>query len=261
MKTRQQLLSGLGIRFTSSYQDETLIQSVTLSFTSNEWVSLTHGDGDNYIGGCCGTTSVMQDIISGCLREGGSLRYYDLRQLGTLGLSHDEKDWMPPTDEVFQTLISDWETISPWQKIGLIFSTVKDRLTPDSEEAPETNNHPDLKGRVCYQVAQNALTYLRYEDLCSLDDSQHKANRGLLTSRLIPALQEVMSLMAKNHEPFRGFALVESSRPNTVVTNRYGYCIFGDQEKAKELMDRWKDKNLRIRPVLVTIEGLTFTDL
>jgi len=48
-----------------------LFRNILLPFTAQEWCSICMREGEDYLGGCCGNMSAMQDIIQEVFRNSG----------------------------------------------------------------------------------------------------------------------------------------------------------------------------------------------
>ena len=47
-------------------------------FTADEWLAIAQRDGDQYIGGCCGQSGAIQDVVCGWFRDGGQVKIREL---------------------------------------------------------------------------------------------------------------------------------------------------------------------------------------
>lgn len=278
MTPHEQALTNLGveIEFEHDYKlgktNEEVVKSVWLPFSPEEWVSIAMRDQPDYMGGCCGTTSVMQDIVCGAFRDEGRLDVRDMKKLAYLAESHPdgfEDDWHTYSDEEFQKAISSWADLRPWAKMGVIVHTVLPKLQPtfpaDDEKPELDDDKPEFKEKDCVRLVGDSLQLLRYEDLyAKAPEDQDHANRMLLLSRLIPAMKMLLGMLAREHKPFEGFAIVEQRQPGVVLRNGYGLCLYKTEDEANKIVRREHEKDtgaalLRIRPVRVTVEdGFTF---
>jgi len=89
-------------------------RSVQLPLTPEEWCSIVMRDGEDNIGGCCGTTSVIQDIMEKCFYDGGWIGGHEFEEMAGLWIVHGDKEW---EEEATQERLTDagnrWNEIPP----------------------------------------------------------------------------------------------------------------------------------------------------
>src|ERR1035437_7587895 len=82
------------------------ILATYLPLSPAEWCSLAMREGENYVGGCCGNMSALQDVINGVFRDSGTVNSATLLSIAELALDHDVfEEFSPLSDEEFSTLI------------------------------------------------------------------------------------------------------------------------------------------------------------
>jgi hypothetical protein len=248
--------------------DPNRIRSVRLPFTPDDWWQLTTREGDDYIGPCCGTTGVMQDILCGAYRDGGWIGSEHFIELGQLAISHGDgfEDWGKPLSESgVKAAVADWENLERWDRLGVVYRAFKTSLEPKGlhklrtpEPVPTEHDH--------ISALFAGLGVLRYSDLFAKDEDsgQHRATTMLYVARLVPAMRMLLP-MFQAYEPFIGFAIVADEEPDSVLDNSLGLCVYSTVKDAQEIIDI-STKNdpkfkTRIRPVRISVpEGLTFMD-
>jgi len=269
-----------------SFIDPEVITSVRLPFNPTDWWHLTTREGRDYIGPCCGTSGVMQDILCGAYRDSGWIDAPDLLRLGELGESHGGyEDWGEPLslDGLKETAsLEAWTEHDRWGIIGIVYRALRTKL-----EAGITDHKLQGPGRFkpphethTIRVLSNGLSLLRWGDIITRDetDGQHHANRLLLIARVLPAAKLLVKQLA-NHPPFNGFAIVSKDDRDNVIDNRLGACVYSTAEDAQKIIDlsRKVEKEMAedspehpaaepfpalIRPIRVSVEeGLVFTDV
>lgn len=254
----------------TSRPDLGTIRSLHLPFTPKAWWDLTTRDGRDYIGGCCGTASAMQDIVCAAYRDGGWIDADDLLELGGLGESHQDgfENWGKPLrGPKLVRKLTQWRKLSRWSKIGVIYRVTKAKLKPPSARAAATH-HTESDEKTAIWVARNGLQFLSWRDLFERNkerEEQDHANRLLLIARVLPAMKLVMGSF-EGYPPFEGVAIVSSAYPDQVLDNHHGACIFKTLEEARPVIEQTTKSldgavTLLLRPVRVTVqEGVKFLD-
>jgi len=272
-----------------------LFNSVELPLTPKEWCSIAMSEGENYMGGCCGTMSAVQDKIEYCFRIGsGWIDIGDLAEIFELIKSHGDNysyyialKKKGSLDQKVEECRSKWENLNVWDKIALIWFLTKDYYEsevpcPDRDDRPEIYN---AIGRMSHTFHRLAIThafegdkYIRKEREIT---NQDHANYLLDLYRVLPDLKMIMEkIKTLDLGPMEGYALVEKEGGTAICSNGYGLCIYKDMTEVKEMFKMWEQtererketRNVRyngkqtvrdfigVRPVRVTFEnGLEFT--
>jgi len=158
-KDKLKLLESLGSKVSREYEYRTnkktgkrnrvelnVINSVFIPLAAEEWCSIAMNDGDNYLGGCCGTMSAIQDIISGAFRFGsGHIKTKDLVELAGLALTHDpftkHVGFEPVSlDDKAAEFKDNWKNYSPWDKIACLWQIVRECCVVETAGAPPCKN-------------------------------------------------------------------------------------------------------------------------
>jgi hypothetical protein len=250
-------------------QNPKVIQRVLLPFTHADWWELTTQDGKDYIGPCCGTAGAMQDILCRVYRCGGWIDSALFLELGAMGVSHVDgfEDWGKKLSEKgLQKALDKWPSLPSWDRIGILYRVLKDRLKPGSihELWPAK---ADLTEKDVVRTLNHGFRVLNFQDIVQDErntSEQHRANRLILLARVLPAMKTFMEALA-SYGAFEGVAIVGTETPDRVVDNNRGLCIYKTVEGAQEVINiaahRANRGAVKIRPVRVTVQdGLVFTD-
>jgi len=263
-----------------------VFQRVLLPLSPVEWLSCCMSDGSNYVGGCCGAMSALQDRLNHIFRfDSGWASGRELAEMAQIIIEHGDFEGFIPWDKTADNFIPvdklrvNTQYLNPWDKISLCWHLIDGFY---SAEVPHAS-HPDRTElqRSTY-VLGNAMHYL---SMCNLfennpikaPDSQERANRATLLARVLPALK----LLNDNIDqldlgPVKGWALIDTNQgPDEVATNGFGYCIYAERTEAETLYQTWVREaeeyeeierkqhladHLKIRPVQVTAQdGIQFT--
>ncbi len=247
----------------NSTPDSTRVHVVFLNLTAGDWCRIAMHEGEEYIGGCCGTASAMQDGINGIFRDGG---YADADAIYTLGeYAKSHKDgfegwWKDVSQEQFDTRCNGWEKLTAWGKIELCWHAVKDKVKPHSIEPAVQDNRPDLDDRREIDALYGSMHYLRYSNSGLFrptdgdQNGQHGANDLLMFAKLYPPAKKLVAKLEANDVPWSGFAIVERARPDVICHNGYGACLYTAEADAVKVMDLWdrderSEKSAREKPL------------
>jgi hypothetical protein len=241
---------------------ENRVTHVHVQFTPQEWCDLAMREGRWYIGGCCGTTGAMQDIVNAMFRDSGHLRSGDLIELADLAISHDGFDeFGPMTDEQFDAAVTAWQDrrLDPYAKLGVIFNSVRDLLVPDSLARPRDETLRDPQDAAINTLA-NTLRTLSWSDLFRDDtetDGQHQANQHLARAKALPLARQLIAALETNPDQFSGFAIVAPST-DRVLSNGRGSCVYSDHQAAEDMVALWAKQDdppeMEIVPVTVSVD-------
>lgn len=241
------------------------IKGVRLPFTPAEWCQIAMRDGDSYIGGCCGTSGAMQDIICATFRESGWIEAEDMQRLADLAEGHGGYEWWfkPLAQESFDKAASKWPAIPVWTKMGFVWHAVREKLSfDDKPEADYMIGRQDLSDQQVFAAVQGAMHIFRYEDLFNKDKGspdQEAANKALVVARLLPAVRRLLTILKGRHKPFKGFAVVSAEHPDEIAQNGYGLAIYGSASRCDEMIRRWtkedRDLELKARPIQIDETG------
>jgi len=279
------LLTKLGVEFRRAYEyrgevgagrkscDLDLFTSVRLPLTPEEWMSLCMRDGNNYIGGCCGSTSAIQDIIDHLFRfESGWASAENLAEISERMLQHNPEDasflkpeqWFERLSKAPKTL----KKLSPWDKIAAMWALVEKHYTPDvplatGKHVSKLEDAVATLGSGMYRISLDRI-------FTKKPTSQDKANRAITLAKLLPALREVHANVRKLNLGFvEGYALIDKEKgPKAIASNGLGLCIFATLKEVENLLKLWRqsdaqfkerdlppiDKRIGIRKVKVSLE-------
>jgi hypothetical protein len=260
------------------------VRGVYLALTPEEWCRIAMRDGDMYMGGCCGTTSAMQDVVNGVFRDSGYANANTLCELGMYAKQHpDGFDGfnVKLSQADFDKQCRQWSKLDPWTKISLCWQAVKGKVSAGSEGEPIVQeNRPDLDEKREIDELYGALTTFRYkifmprekeDDPLKPPKGQSHANDVLTWAKMVPGTKRLLAKLEEDFTTWSGYAVVERARPEVVCHNGYGLCLFTKEADAEELVADWRKNSragkgentadkVRIRAVTVSVQkGLEFT--
>lgn len=224
-----------------------LFDTIYLQFTPEEWCRLCMKEGDLYVGGCCGATSAVQDIISHVFRfESGRMSMWDLARLAQLWIDHDEGPQKPNFKDAgdLDVHIWNWSALDPWAKMAVLWHLTKEYYVPE-EPHGQSPQRPEVEKAV-YDLARG-MVYISHS-LMNPDPrnippvSQKNASRLMTLYRVLPALKTVWEHVQElNPGPLDGYALLDKERGGgEIASNWHGLCVFETYEEASKLMDQWR---------------------
>jgi hypothetical protein len=264
--------------------DPSRVSCVFLNLSPQDWCQIAMCEGEDYIGGCCGTASAMQDIVNGIFRKGGYADADDLYTLGEYAKNHPDgfEDWGKKLSQEEFDARCGWSNLGAWDKITLCWHAVRDKIKPNSHniEPIIQENRPDLDERREIDELSRAIHYLRYSKSGLFkpqeDKSQHVANDLLVFAKLYPSTKKLLAKLEADNTTWSGFAIVEKARPEVITHNGYGACLYNQEADAREVIRLWdrderyekkerekplpKDRlsqRVLVRPVTVSVKGGT----
>lgn len=249
-----------------------VLTGLRLPFSPEEWCSLCMCEGDNYVGGCCGTLSAVQDKVEYAFRHrSGWVDGEVLGEVAELMASHDCDDsafQKAPDDLVaaVEDARRSWAgpfgraargtSPTPWDKLALLYHLTKDYLR--AKVPSSAGKHLSPLEAAMHTLAR-ALDHLSYERVFGRGQergengrpngrltSQGEANRLRTLYKLLPALRVVQDgIAALDTGPFVGFALVEKraeAQPDAIAENSLGPCIYHTREEVDANLARWREQ-------------------
>lgn len=267
----------------TSRPDPSRVRAVYLGLSPKEWCSLAMREGEHYIGGCCGTTSAMQDVINGIFREGGYADGDALFSLGEYARQHPDgfedtftKVW---PQERFDDTCKRWKALDPWEKIAVSWQAVRDKVRPYSHRVRVNagGESPDREIAELYDALSTSRFSAFYAKAKGDPNKQEHGNEIVTRAKLLCGARRLIEVLKEDFTSFEGFAIVLKNDPQVVARNGYGMCLYATEAHARELVATWgktetpyeKSRHggeaatdrVHIRPVRVSVqEGLTFLD-
>jgi hypothetical protein len=171
------------------------VASVSLPFTAREWCAICMSEASCpeehyesiYIGGCCGNTGLVQDIVNSAFRSGGLLSADELQTAGSMLRGHDGWEYFSGEFDVFEALQPErWEPtplyngyrdtstlparLDPWEKICVIHAALEPLLALERDEQPkERPVHPEVEaerpGTAVMSRLENSLRRTSWGDM------------------------------------------------------------------------------------------------
>lgn len=204
--------------------------------TPQEWVSCCMVDGENYVGGCCGSMSYAQDLLNDMFRR-PDVSVQNFCEWGSMMRGHDGFETLPPVPT------------NPLDKLLSLYDLVKDlgeSKVPLTKAPYDPNNVVDAVHMVA--SGSRALSW----DLVvhAPEDQRHMRNaeRIAFLLKFIPPLRTLAEGVKNLAETLDGFALVEDQE---VVALRSGPAIFGTLTEANKVLGQLakQEPNRAIRVV------------
>lgn len=297
---RREMLEALGVQYwveqemrgpvgpERKYYDLELFKQVRPPFSAETWMSLCTNEGENYMGGCCGTMSALQDKMNYWFRfDNQYLDTKELEEAEGYWLNHPDGAglWIPKEgqtlEDIFGYAKTNWDKLRPWDKLGTIWNIVKGY---HNLESIGHSTHPSFSEfDDALSTTSNLSWALSWAKHSKDDSSTFTANQKITLARVLPAINTVYNTlqdMLENEKPFNGFVLIDLSHEGyeNISRSRHGLSVFATLEETnkalddqQEYEDKYKEryhgdksKQVRerfgIRPVRITLEkGLEFT--
>jgi len=261
--------------------DHSRVRSVYLGLTPKDWCAIGMHEGDSYIGGCCGTSSAIQNQINSIFREGGYADADSLYTIGQMAKTHPDgfKEWGfigQMSQKRFDARCARWKKLAPWKKIGLSFQAVKDKIKPYSHTVQPIvqENRPDLDAKREIDQLYGCIHMLHYSSLFRRQkegdtSGQPHANDVLTLAKMLPGTRRLLAQLEANFTSWSGVAIVEKSRPEVITHNGFGMCLYQTESDAREIMKLWADgretngesvaDKVVLRPVTISVQkGVEF---
>jgi len=277
-----------------------LFDSVRLPLTPRDWCRLCMREGEQYlaveteegtryerseyIGGCCGNMSAVQDVLNGWFRDGGWVEAHELVALGEAMRDHGDKDFedIQPDElakRVETFLEAEDKPSSAWTKLSLLYHLVKDHYKPKIFSAQSLRSD-ELEGAFRL-VSRMAWTFGMgdfFTRESPLTNTTKEAQKVMRLYRFMPAFKLLYERARELvPEPIEGWALVDLQKgEGEVAENGYGYCIYATKPEAQRILDlmenarsQYKERpprdlekfSLKIRAVRVSLDkGIEFLD-
>lgn len=301
---RCEYLKRLGVKYCQAFEyrgkppnrerhDLEIFISVELPFTARQWAETYQRDGLMYIGGSGGIPE-LHSLISTAFYQNGHLSVQDLAdmaelwnaygEVGVFGL--DEPDLEKKVEAIEETLRfirrpeSGEMIVNIWHFTSLVWDIVCDFYAPERAEARKRDDDGEMTIDDALSRFADAAKFIQIEDFVKRGQieaagpsSQYESNRLMLMARLVPMLKQVYEGISELiPESFVGVAIVKKDRPDDIVSNGRGLCVFKDRSEAQKIIDLYgkeesqyregnhaaRDRNpstsYMIRPVEVTLE-------
>lgn len=312
---RKAALERLGWKYSLEYEyrgevgkgrqsyDLELFTSVRLPLTPRDWCRLCMREGDEYlgvetekgtryedseyVGGCCGNMSAVQDTLNGWFRDGGWVSAHEIVAIGEAMRDHDDATFDDIAPEELAKQVEEVASLEPkegqylpaWRKIALLYHLIKDHHKPD----PPTAQHlrtDEIEG--AFHLVSRLSWAFGMGDFFSRGSSTtgttEQVQKIMRLYRFLPAFKVIHERARElAPEPIEGYAIVDLEQgEGEVAENHYGYCIYAtkpETQRVLELINRAREQyeeseprnfaesKLRLRAVRVSIdEGIEFLD-
>ncbi len=247
-------------------REYTTVSQVRLPLSPVEWCHIAMREGHDYVGGCCGHTSAMQDIINGTFRDGGWIDARHFRELAELAEHHEGFDeFTEDTKPEFR------DEASPWEKIGVVWRVAKDTLSLGKMDKPHPRDVHDFDDAVWIVGGSLRLISMAKffigDDKDSMANAQRHANHAYNMLQVLPVLRTVYQHLEKvGEDAYRGFG-VRKKGTDDPISNAHGLCLYPERKHAEELFKIWREAkdsevdDWEIVPCVVTVDdGLKWAE-
>lgn len=189
-----------------------LFSHVDPGLTPIDWVRIASRTGDCYIGGCCGSSSAMQDVVCGWFRmhptdvpvkeladlaagmirhDGGEESRFSLEPF-KWGVAEFGDDWTSLATYLStgnpESTLRPWDQLDPWDKLALLWHIVKDSWGPEIPFAyAKDRDHLDQCLKVLSRAAQGISHHEFFASTRSADNEAGAPPRYSNSDRLLRA--------------------------------------------------------------------------
>jgi hypothetical protein len=230
-----------------SESDPTRVRSVHIPLTPEEWCSVVMREtGEEYIGGCCGNASEIQSTVIAIFHEGGYADADALYKLGEQVRTHPDGFehggfFVDFDQKTFDEQCARWDELRVWDKLGLCYRAVADRILPyRSTVEPRVEKDP-------LEALVHSTNLLSFWSMLSTDGKdtktgQRHANRTLTIAKMLPGTRKLLEILESNLHTWSGVAIVRSPEPTEVCSNGFGLCFYDSREHAEDVLRTWRSK-------------------
>jgi hypothetical protein len=259
-----------------------LFRAVELNLEPIEWYMMCRRTEDNYVGGCCGLLSVVQDMVNGWFRDGEAIDCDDLAEMAEAWINHGDEGWNPIDDtEKLWAVVRSTKTgsIDAWEKFRLAWLIVAGYCEPGRMPLgtrKDLNPFDDALGSISSMGLYLSFSRLGTCSTKSTANSQVNGGWAIRLARMYPHLKTLWEEVQKDSFRFEGVALFDVKN-QAVAEDGGGYSLFFTAEAAQDRLNLWRrceaereahfphgvcvDERFVIRPVRITSEeGLVFLD-
>jgi hypothetical protein len=285
--------------------DIELFKSVRLPLTPRDWCRLCMREGEDYlsiqtsdgeryenseyVGGCCGNMSAVQDTLNEWFRDGGWVDVDKFVELGEAMRDHGDEEFNDLSAEQLAERVDACVKLqenpptavytTAWGKLALLYQLVKDHYVPELPKAPAS--HTDEVKSAFHLVSRMAWAF-GLADMFSqgtiATQTTESAQKLMRFYRFLPALKIVAERSEQvAPEPLEGWAIVDLSKgEGEVAENRVGLCVYATKLEAQRVLDLFEEadkqyeegerrplrkRSYKLRPVRVSWQnGLEFLD-
>lgn len=235
-------------------------EGVYIPLTPDDWSRLGQRERNDsvseYVGGCCGEMSYLQDIINGQFRDGNYFDYPTLFEIGEIAKGHDGfEEFEPWAPEKYIRALESWgqSNFRAWVKIGMTHQALADKLHPARVPliGDVVKNPGSAEGDLIRKLDEG-LTLVWMNDLFgdqshpATTSGQRHANKLVLRARVYPAVKELTGLLEEQDLSWHGYALVDSTN-GKVLDNGFGLCLYDTMAEADRMVEMWKKTESQAR--------------
>lgn len=244
---------------------------VFIALTPEQWVSCCQREGEDYLGGCCGVMSRVQDLMLGIFRNGGWAEHDKLAELCFWLRGHDGFNEADLPDPAAVREENPWaHVLWAWEVAGKKGTYCEAERLPGEDRDPFRDALRIVNARAwalewAFLENDNPNPSLPLRGVAKQPPVQthHLALRRLTIAQMLAALRTIFEQVATRDtltdSPWEGFAVVASgtTTPLSLVS---GIAIRDTREAAQEILTH---NNLTsgydVVPCTVSVEsGLNF---
>lgn len=230
-------------------------------------------EASEYIGGCCGNMSAVQDQLNSWFRDGGEVDAHEIVDLGEAMRDHGDDTFADDvSDERLRHVVAEVQKGTEpqaWGKIALLYQLVRGHSVREAVRASAP--HVTELESAFRLVSHFSFVYGMRDFFTGSQriEAPMTANANLIMrfAKFLPALG-LLHDRAKQlvPEPVEGWALVDLDRgEGEIAENGIGLCIYATRIEAEKILGyfegREKGPKLKIRAVRVSLDkGIEFLD-
>jgi hypothetical protein len=246
-------------------RDKATIYRIRVPLSAKEWCALCMRDGEDYLGGCCGQTGQIQDVMNDIFRDSGVVDTSKAHQLKEISASHEGFEAFEKTEDELLVFEATWDELWSGEKVTLCcaaaISKMRDPLRgPRTVDPKNTDDIIDVLARGASYIDFKNM-FADKEETPEWKMGQVHGHSAIMVAKMVPAAQQFLKLAPKVVKfPFRGFAIVDKKRE--IVVARMGLVIAYKEKELEKILaglrqdekEREYSKDFKVVPVRITIE-------
>lgn len=226
-----------------------LFKSVGFGLTPEDWVQVASLSGDDYLGGCCGLLSGVQDQICAWFRfDPEQVRVSELQEVADAMGRHDgsESPFVNfPWDKIDAGVPNPLWKLDRWERMALAWAIVRDHADAGLQDTHKLAVRQDLEplDQALGQVSDLARALSFHRMFHRRDEgflaSQEGALDVLHVGQVLPPLRILLAGLEAAAQPLEGLAMVDLTQDGAVCTNGVGLTLFLDEKSMREMFTAW----------------------
>ena len=234
-------LDELGIKYS---EHKGKIERLELPLTKADWWELCTREGDEYVGGCCGNMSHVQDHLNEVFREGGWVRGSTFREIMLALEEHGNFEDIMKTfaelgtedpAELLKRSKEHWLHLGPLNRLFLTWELVKSDLNKERVAVANVPNRPEIEDAV-HLLAR--ATYSLSWDFLITDSLQTTAQKALMYRNVVRRLGPALGVLYRNLKGLEpetidpAFAICKRGT-HDIMENSRGLMVYDTREEAE----------------------------